>query len=134
MSARNKQTKEGELRTTVLPSLHFHEMREDMSLQMVHFDDRLARSGSQALGERRTDQERSQQAGAAGKSDGIHLVERHIGLTERFRNDRQDVLLVGTGSQFGDYAAITAVDLLGGHHVGEQIFVAQDGCGRVVAG
>ena len=134
MAARDQQAEERELRATVVAALHLDEMGKDMSLQVIDFDDRLARGDSQSLGERGPHQQRAQQAGAARKGDGIDLVHRHFGPAERLRNDRQDILLVRPGSQFGNHTSILAVDLLGGHHVGEEVFVAQDGGRGVVAG
>ena len=134
VAARYEQAQERELGAAVVTPFHLHEMRQDMSLQVIDFDDRLGRGDGQTLGKRGPDQQRTQQAGSPRESNRIDIRQRHASLFQRLRHDRQDVLLVRPGRQFGDHTAIAPVDLLGGHHVGEEIFVAQHGGGSIVAG
>ena len=112
VTARHKQAEERELRAAVVTAFHFHEVGENMPLQVVDLDDGFVGSDSQAFGERSTDQQRAQQARTARKGDGIDIGQRHAGLFQCFGHDRQDVLLVGPGCQFGNDAAIAPMDIL----------------------
>ncbi len=132
VAAGYEQAQEREVGTAVVPALDLYEMRKDMSLQMIDFDDGLVRGKGQSLGERGSDQERAEQARAARKGDGIHRVHVDAGHPQSFGNHWQDVLLVGAGSQFRNDAAIAPVNLLRSHHVGQQICVAKDGRRGVV--
>ena len=109
-------------------------MRQDMSLQVIDFDDGLFCGQCQTLGERGAHQQRAEQARSARKGDGIHVGHRDARHFQGFGDHRQDVLLVGAGGQLRDHAAIAAVHFLRSHHIGQQKGVAKDGRGGVVAG
>ena len=68
------------------------------------------------------------------ESDGREFLRFHPGPPERFRDDRDDILLMGTGCQFRHHPAEVLVDLLGGDDVGKEHPVAEDGGRRVVTG
>ena len=134
VAARNEQAEEGKLRLPVLRAGHLHEVRKDMPLQVVDLDDGFTGSHRKPFGEGGSHQQRAQQARAAGESQRIHLLHPDTRLIQRLRYHRHDILLVRTRREFRHDAAVTAMHLLRGHLVGEQVFVADDGSGGVVTG
>ena len=133
MASRHEQAEEREARVREFPVRQVDEMREDMSLQVVDLHHRYVERQGQSLGERDADQQRSEQAGPAREGDAVDLRGRNPRLLNGRIDHRDDVLLVRTRGQFGDYAAVFAVHLLRGDHVRQERGVADDGRRRVVA-
>ena len=93
------------------------EIRQDMALQVIHHHHGDVQRKGQRLGEGGTDQERAQQARPPGEGNRRKFFRLHHGLAQRLRDDRDDILLVGTGSQFRYHPAEVLVDLLGGDDI-----------------
>jgi hypothetical protein len=110
------------------------EVSEDVRLQVIYGYEGAAQGEGQPLGEGCADEEGSHQSGAESDGNGKEVGAADGGLPEGFGNNGEDILLVRTGGQFGDDAAVSAVYVLGGGYVGEEEVVAEDGCRGVVAG
>jgi hypothetical protein len=69
-------------------------------------------------------------------TDRIDISEIEAGLKKRLANHGNDLAQVFAGGEFGDYAAVWAVDVdLGGYDAGEDFAAVGDyGCGGFVAG
>ena len=57
-------------------------MREDVSLQMVDLDHRDVARNRESLGERDTDEQRSEQTRTSREGDGVNLVGGDSGLLQ----------------------------------------------------
>ena len=110
------------------------ECGQQMSLKMVYHDQRDLKRQPHRLRERRSDQQGTQQSGAAGESNGSQFGWLYARTGKRFADHRDDVELVRTGRQFRHHTAERAVHVLAGDDVGEQYTVADDGRRGVVAG
>ena len=98
-----------------------------MPLQMVDHHYGNIQSQAEGLGERRAYQQGSQQAGTAGKSYRREFRSIYAGPGKGLADHGHNVELVGAGGQFGHYAAIGLVHVLGGYDVGQQYAVTDDG-------
>lgn len=83
-----------------------------------------------------TDEERAYQSGALGNADGVKVGEIQIGLCKGFADDRDDLAKVFARGEFGDNAAVFAMDVdLRSDYAGKDFAaVGDDGCGGFVAG
>ena len=102
-------------------------MREDVSLEVVDFDERDLKSLGETFGEGYADEEGAEKAGASSEGDGVDVGEVDARLFDGGGYDWHDVLLVGAGGEFWDDASILAMDFLGCYYVGEEVLVAEDG-------
>ena len=101
MSAADEQAEEREVGVGQRPVGQVEEVREDMSLQVVHLDHRDVVRQGEPFGERHAHEQRSDQPRAAREGDGVDLFGRQSGLLERRVHDGDDVLLVGPRGQSG---------------------------------
>ena len=72
----------------------YHEMRKDVSLEMVDLDQRLAGRKSQSLGKRHSDQQGAQQSGSTRECDGIDIFHSDSRLFQGLVHNRHYVLLM----------------------------------------
>ena len=109
------------------------EVSHDMSLQMVHVDERNLERGSHSLGKGNAHEERDQEARATREGNGRELLPPDTGTLQRLVHHGYDVLLVGTTGQLGHHTAVGLMHGLAGRHVAEQDAVSHYGCRRIVA-
>ena len=133
MSAADEQAEEREVGVGQRPVGQVEEVREDMSLQVVHLDHRDVVRQGEPFGERHAHEQRTEQSRPAREGDGVQLVGCDAGLFEGRVDHGDDVLLVGARGQFGNHAAVFHVHGLRGDDVRQQRRVADDGRRRIVA-
>ena len=117
VSAGNEQA---EIRESRLAYGHVRladEARQDMALKVIDHHEGFVQGNCQRFGEAGSDQQRAQQAGAAGKGYGRKIRRAYPGARKRFADYRHYVEFVGTGGQFRDNAAECAVDVLARDYV-----------------
>jgi hypothetical protein len=130
----NEQAEIGELRRSMRNVRPTDEMSEDVRLQVIYGNDRAAESKRKPFGEGSAYEERPHQSGTESDGDGGEFGAADTRLPEGFGNDGEDILLMCTGSQFGDDASVSAMYVLGGGNVGEKERIAEDCCRGIVAG
>ena len=133
VSAADGQAQEREMRHGAAAAV-FHEIGQDVPLHMVDLDQRDSQRDRKALGKRGAHQKRTHQARSARKSDCGYVLFAYICLSDGSIDHRDDILLVGARSQFGDYAPPEFVDFLRGDDGGKQLRTAHHGRRGVVAG
>ena len=134
VAAAHQQAEVGELRLMRLLALLLDEVGEDVALKVVDHDYGDVEGDSHGLCERSSDEQRTQQAGAAGERYRRQFRGLDAGSRKRLADHRHDVELVGARRQLRHHSAVGLVDILARYHVGEQVAVADDRRGGVVAG
>ena len=133
ITAADEQTEEGVGGIVV----HFvgcvDEVGENVSVQVVDFDEGDAECGSQSLGKAHADEKAAHQTGAEGDGHGGEIALLHAGLFQCSVHDRNDVLLVGAAGQFGYHAAILFMHGLRSGDIAEEDTIAHYGSRSVVA-
>ena len=109
------------------------EVGENMSVQVVHFDEGDAECRGHALGKAHAHEQTTHQARAEGDGDGGEFLLVHARLLQGSIYHRDNVLLVGAAGQFGHHAAILFVHCLRSCDVAEEDPVAHHGRRSVVA-
>ena len=97
-----------------------HEMREDVSLQVVHIDEGYVKREGETFGERGADEQGTQQTRTTGESDRRDIVFRHTGTLQGRVHYRQDILLMGPTRQLRYYPAVLFVHFLTRDHIAPQ--------------
>ena len=108
----------------------------DVAGKMVDGNERLAQREGESFAVGDADQQRADQAGALGDGDGGEILQGDSGLLDGFADDRNDLAEVFARGEFGDHAAVLAVNFdLGGDDAGKDAFaIGDDGGGGFVAG
>jgi hypothetical protein len=114
----------------------FEEDGVDVAFKMIYRDERFVESLRERFGVGDADEERADEARTLGDADGVDVVECEIGFGEGFANDGDDLAKVFARGEFGDDAAVLAVDVdLRGDDAGENFAaVGDDGGSGFVAG
>lgn len=133
VAAADEQTEEGVGGIVVYFVGCVDEVGENMSVQVVDFDEGDAECGSQALGKAHADEKAAHQTGAEGDGHGGEIALLYAGLFQRGVYHRDDVLLVGAAGQFGYHAAILFVYGLRSGDIAEEDTIAHHGSRSVVA-
>ncbi len=105
-----------------------------MRLVMVNADERLAQGKRHRLAGLETHHQRRRQSRPSRRRHGIELVGLNSGLAQRGVRHRNQILQMLTSGEFGDDAAVFAVDVeLGADDAGEDgAAVFDDGGGGFV--
>ncbi len=112
-----------------------HEDGVDVAFEVVDGDEGEVGSEGEGFGEADADEERAGEARAFGDGDGGEVGVLDARALHGFADDGDDGAEVFARGEFGDDAAVVAVDELRGDHVGEDfVAVADDGGGGLVAG
>ena len=116
--------------------VRFEEDGMNVAFEMIYRDQRLVERLGQRFGVSDADEERADEAGALGHSDGVDFLERELRLCKSFADDRHDLAKVFTRGEFRDDAAVLAVNVDLGGDDGRKDFAAvgDDGGGGFVAG
>ena len=91
-------------------------LREDVSLEMVHGNNRNAESKRERLGVTHADEQRADEPGRIGDANGVNVRRGHAGVGQRPRDDRHDGGQVSARRNLRHYAAKNAVDVLRENH------------------
>ena len=120
----------GELRVLVV-----QEVRVEVTLEVVHPDERNAEYGGDRLRLGDADEERPDQARSDRRSDRIDIPEREVCIAKRLADSGGQCLDVGARRDLGNDAAVLAVEIdLADDHVAEDVAPALDhGRGGFVA-
>ena len=110
-----------------------HEVREDMSLQVVYLHHRNVICNGQSFGKRCTHQQRAEQSRASREGYGVDFIGRNASLLEGCIYHGDDVLLVRTRGELGYHTAIFYVHGLRGNYVRQKCRVAYYGSRCIVA-
>ena len=114
-------------RLAVLLAVLLHETGQDVSLEMVHHNQRNVQRNRERLGEGSADEQRAEQAGAAREGYGRKVFSLHSGARQRLAHDRNDVQFMGARRQFRHHSPERLVHRLAGDDVREQVAVTDDG-------
>ncbi len=116
-------------------SMRFEEDGVDVAFEMIYRDQRLVERLGQRFGVSDADEERADEAGALGHSDGVDVLEPKIRFCKSFADDRHDLAKVFARREFGNNAAVLTVNIdLGGDDGGEDFAaVGDDGCSGFIA-
>ena len=82
-----------------------------MAFHVIDAVEGLPGGGGEAFGVSESNVERGSQAGAAGGSEGVDLVEGDSGVDDRVLDQGADALGLVAAGDFRDHAAILSVDL-----------------------
>ena len=94
-----------------------------MRLDMVYFVKRLIVNDGEGAGGKSADEQRADQTGRVGNSDGVDVVPCAIGIRQSFFDDRVNNLQMAAGGNFWDDAAVFGMDVdLGIDHIRKQAF------------
>ena len=97
-------------------------IRADMSLDMVHTDQRYSGREAQSLGGGDTDQQGTDQSGPIGDRDGIQILQSLSGLLQPLPDHLRDSLGMLSGGYFRHDTPVQSMDIdLGGNHVGKDL-------------
>ena len=107
-----------------------------MPPDMVHRDKGLAQRKGQRFAEVRAHQQRTDQAGRAGRGDRVHVLLVHLRIRQRLLGHAHHRFHVAARGDLGHNAAIQRMCLdLRVDHAGKDLAsVLDDGCRRLVAG
>jgi hypothetical protein len=105
-----------------------------MCLHVMNGQEGEIQCEGQGLGEFRPNQQGADQAGGLRKGDGREVFHFAAGFLHGGVHHGDDVLDMGAAGEFGDYAAVLLVDLLGGNNIGEDRSVPADRATRFVTG
>ena len=102
----------------------------NVAFEMIHGDKRLVECQGENLSVGHTNEECAGEAGALGDGDGVEVSESDFCLVECFADDWHDLAEVLAGGQFGNYAAVFAMDInLRGDDAREDAATTGDDCG-----
>ena len=132
IAAADEKTQERERRLTVIIVVLLDKMSHDMSLQMIDIYERYAKGAGHAFREVHSYEQRTHKTRATGESYGRELFLPYSRTLERGIDDRDDILLVGTGCQFRHDTAVFLMDGLRSRHVAQQHTVAQHRCRCII--
>jgi len=107
----------------------------DVGVQVVHGHQRLVQGQAQSLGRHQAHQQRTGQARRIGHRDGVHVVQRSPGTTQRLVDHRQNALDVRAGCDLRNHSPKPLVQLvLRSHNRAQHLQpVGDDGRRRLVA-
>ena len=100
---------------------------------MIDFDERDGERLGKAFGKGDTHHEGAEKSRPACEGHSVDLRRGYPSVAYGRIHHWDDVLLMGTGSQFGHYTTILLMHLLRGNDIGQDTVAPQDGCGGVVA-
>jgi hypothetical protein len=83
----------------------------NMAFQVVDWDERLAKFGSQHSAVRYSNEERTDQAWALSYADSVKILKAEARLQKRLANDGNDLAQVRARGEFGDNSAVLAVNV-----------------------
>ena len=104
-----------------------------MTLQMVYIYHRNIERTGESLGKAYTHKERTHQTRTTGEGYGRKIFLLDAGTRDGLVNDRNHILLVGTGSQLRNNTAISLVNLLRGGYIAQQHTILEHCCRGIVA-
>ena len=104
-----------------------------MSAQMVNIDHRYPQRTGESLGKGDAYEQRPHQSRPACEGHGAQLFLRHSGTLQRLVDHGDDVLLMGTRSQFGDNTSVGLMNSLAGDNVRQQVTISDHGSRCIVA-
>ena len=94
-----------------------------MRLDMMYLVERLIVNDGEGAGGERADEQRADQAGRVGDSDGVDIIPGAAGIRQSLFNDRVNNLQMAAGGNFWDDAAVFGMDVdLGIDHIRKQAF------------
>ena len=120
ISTAHEKTDEREWRCTLVIIAFLDEMSHHMTLQMVYIYHRDIERTGESLGKTYTHKERAHQTRTTGEGYGRKIFLLDAGTRDGLVNDRNHILLVGTGSQLRNNTAISFVNLLRGGYIAQQ--------------
>ena len=91
--------------------VRFKEYGVNVAFQVIDGHERFAEFGGQDPAVRHSHQERTDEAGALGHADGIDVREIEARLEKRFADDGNDLAQVFARGEFGNHAAVLAVNI-----------------------
>ena len=107
--------------------------RERMAFKVIDGEQRLARRERQALACEERDHHSAYEAGTRGRSNRIHVANRHSGLVQYLLNQAGQNLDMGPGCDFRDDAAIWLMrSVLPDDRLRQNSAVRGHECGRAV--
>ena len=133
VSSAYQKAEERERRLCVVVVALFYEVCHDVSLQMVHVDERNFERAGKTLGKADAHEQRAHEARSARKCHSRKLFLGNPRLFKRLVYHGHHVLLVCPRCQLGHHSAVCFVHRLACRYVTEQNSVTQYGSRRVVA-
>src|SRR5665647_2549693 len=109
-------------------------MGQNMTLKMVHFDQRNISCQRESLGKRGANKQGAQQSRTSGESNRTNLIQGDTGLFNSLINDRNNILLVRTRCQLWYHATIRPVNILSSNFIAQHQLVSDYSRGCVITG
>ena len=136
VAAGNDQADGGKFGAAIAGGAGLEKNGVDVAGEMVHGDERLAQREGESFAVGEANEQGADEARALSDGDGVEIVQGDVGLVDGFADDRHDLAEMFARREFGDHAAVFAVNFdLGRDHAGEDAFaVGDDGGGGFVAG
>jgi len=110
--------------------VRFEDYGMNVAFEVIHGDERFAEREGENFAVGHADDEGAGEAGALGDGDGVDFSESDFCLVERFAHDWDDFAEMLARGQFGNNAAVFAVDVdLRGDDAGEDAAAVGDDSG-----